>query len=836
MRNLKRALSLTLASVMLLGMMVIGTSAASFSDVSDENNSEAIEVLQMVGVLNGYEDGTFRPDQPVTRNEMAVIMASLLGVSLNSAIGNCPFDDVPTWAQPAVGACVANGIVNGKGPGIYDGASTVTAIEAGAMMLRALGYTRVDADDDWTRPWANLANKINLFDGLTVTNSTPMTRNNVAQLALNTLQATMVTVDWGFTSPTGSVVAQITYSRRPAGNYDFDNSGDGVLQMAEWLYKDNLVLTYDSYEPDFHRPADRWYYRGDTVYAVENPTYTYTAKVGQKALRDTVGSTVAGSRYTWNYSVDGGTVTTNSGYPWSSSSTDSILDSAGNKVTGNGVLTEVYVDHVNRTVDVVVINTYLAKVDADYDATDKELDISVVTGDINLKSSVLKSEDYTNLSGYREDDYVLITATNNGSDYSVVTLEPADVVSDVKVGAYKANDYVTAGTKYSYAQIAKTGVTSNVEGYDLIGATLGSEYSLQGSTYDLILDKNGYVIGAKLHSSEAQLTDYLFLKDAATSGFNVLGKAVFMDGTSKTITVAKVKGHGGTMTSTNSSSVVSTDPTTTALAVGEVAKGGFYTYTVNKSGDYELTQVDPARQQKIADPNAATGDVVVNPSATNANVTGSGWAANNSTVFVAKDKAFVGVKNTPKVLDGDVYALRSVTGSYLLAAYSTNKGVATASAAEYVYILNKDSIGHGMDGSDNRYYTYDAVVNGKKTTIDVTNSSLPATGVYKIDSYTESYPDLGSRDDGIGAEVVYAPGLAQSALGHRNGTVTVSGTGYVLKDDAKLVYIDATDSNATRTISGSYLNNLKTGTYDIRLIQASATDHEVISVYVTRLA
>ena len=78
MRNLKRALSLTLASVMLLGMMVIGTSAASYPDVDKDNNVEAIEVLQAVGVMQGDDKGNFDPDRSVSRNEMDIIMAKLL--------------------------------------------------------------------------------------------------------------------------------------------------------------------------------------------------------------------------------------------------------------------------------------------------------------------------------------------------------------------------------------------------------------------------------------------------------------------------------------------------------------------------------------------------------------------------------------------------------------------------------------------------------------------------------------------------------------------------------------------------------------------------------------
>ena len=75
MRNLKRALSLTLASVMLLGMMVVGSSAAvGYPDVAEDDNVEAIEVVQSVGVMVGDENGNFRPGDSVSRAEMAVVM------------------------------------------------------------------------------------------------------------------------------------------------------------------------------------------------------------------------------------------------------------------------------------------------------------------------------------------------------------------------------------------------------------------------------------------------------------------------------------------------------------------------------------------------------------------------------------------------------------------------------------------------------------------------------------------------------------------------------------------------------------------------------------------
>ena len=77
MRNLKRALSLALASVMVLGLTVAG-SGASYADVTAEQNQEASEVLQAVGIMTGDGNGSFNPDANVTRNEMAVIMSNLM--------------------------------------------------------------------------------------------------------------------------------------------------------------------------------------------------------------------------------------------------------------------------------------------------------------------------------------------------------------------------------------------------------------------------------------------------------------------------------------------------------------------------------------------------------------------------------------------------------------------------------------------------------------------------------------------------------------------------------------------------------------------------------------
>jgi len=104
-----------------------------------------IEVLQAVEVMVGDERG-FGPERPVTRAEMAVVMGKLLNLDYNYYTAICPFDDVYDWARGRVGACYANGIVSGRGEGVYDPGATVTAVKAASMLMRALGYFQYSND------------------------------------------------------------------------------------------------------------------------------------------------------------------------------------------------------------------------------------------------------------------------------------------------------------------------------------------------------------------------------------------------------------------------------------------------------------------------------------------------------------------------------------------------------------------------------------------------------------------------------------------------------------------------------------------------------------------
>ena len=154
MRNLKRVLGLALAAVMVMSMMVVGASAASYDDFSDKDeivNKEAVQMLVELGVINGKDDGSYDPTGIVTRAEMAKMICVVLNggkdPSLGSTVTNSYTDTVGHWAAGYIEYCTQLGIVAGKGDGTFAPNDTVTATEASKMLLVALGYR-------WTSPWS----------------------------------------------------------------------------------------------------------------------------------------------------------------------------------------------------------------------------------------------------------------------------------------------------------------------------------------------------------------------------------------------------------------------------------------------------------------------------------------------------------------------------------------------------------------------------------------------------------------------------------------------------------------------------------------------------------
>ena len=217
MRNLKRALSLALALVMVLSMMVVGATAVSvddFSDGADIVNKEAVSVLATLNVINGKDDGSYDPTGTVTRGEMAKMICVILNGGndpvLGETITNSYTDTASHWAKSFIEYCTTLGIVAGKGDGTFDPNGQVTVAEAAKMVLVALGYNAgVEGYTgiNWQINTDVRANALGLYDALDyTTTSADLTRDNAAQMLYNALDVNMVTYDYIITGTVDNAI------------------------------------------------------------------------------------------------------------------------------------------------------------------------------------------------------------------------------------------------------------------------------------------------------------------------------------------------------------------------------------------------------------------------------------------------------------------------------------------------------------------------------------------------------------------------------------------------------------------------------------------------------
>lgn len=207
MRNARRILSLILTLAMLASCMMTAVFAdetvatGTFSDVADDAAyGTAVKTLNLMGVINGYPDGTFGPDQNVTRAEFtAMLMRTLNYGSLGSTTAkDLPFTDISdedtdiSWAIPNIDTARGMGVVNGYPDGTFGPRNNVAYEEAVKMVVCALGYTDVDASvTPWYSNYLAQANKLGITQNAATLGAaeTPATRACIAQILYDSLEA-----------------------------------------------------------------------------------------------------------------------------------------------------------------------------------------------------------------------------------------------------------------------------------------------------------------------------------------------------------------------------------------------------------------------------------------------------------------------------------------------------------------------------------------------------------------------------------------------------------------------------------------------------------------------
>ena len=727
MRNLKRALSLALSSVMLLGMMVVGTSAASYPDVDSQDNLEAIEVLQMLGVMKGDEKGNFNPDNKVTRNEMAVIMTHLLNLN---AGGTSPFKDVPTWAQPYVAACYANGVTAGTSATTYGGSSNVTATEAALMVMKALGYFGYQGEfgDNWSLAVVKQAQKVGLFDGVSAAVTSQITRSEAAQICLNALEATVTVVTQSgggnINMGGGSVVLNPSYSYedvKSSKDKDYRGSvkGDEVQQLCEKLYGDKLTKdTTGGVTDKFGRNAAKWSYSTKSVTAPEKADLTYTAEVSAKTLYNDLGL---------NKAV---TATTNTDGKGTSATGSFEITKTGNAadktIGGNGATVEVYKTEAGQTVTVkiVVVNNHGGVIKSVNDKNDD-------------RTVTVEGEKAYKTDAFAEDDVVVYTKADGEIQTMALAQKAASgEVTRMVTTAGKAS-LTIGGTEYKLAQKFAVADSKTI--------------NVKNGEYDLYVDANGYAVyAAETKAAEAQYAVVLDVKSNGWSSGNGTAKIVLADGTqaevefksNEKVTAAIVKNNN--------------------VLVAYTVKDGVYTFTQAMN--------DAPTSYKIEKGNATLG---------------TNLYADSKTVFIVRsgDKdsytytSYTGIKNVPTIKDAKATVISDSTIAKLV--YVTS-GSESISDGNFIYVAGASET-KGNDGEV--FYTYNAVVDGKITTVD---SSKALNGLYDSVTYDKNGKITSSSEAKPGDK----SGTASKVGDVSNGLVTLDTKKYSYADNVVVYEID----------------------------------------------
>lgn len=186
------------AVIMLITAMSLPAFAA-FSDVSDNNPYKtAITALSTLSVIDGYEDGTFKPDGAITRAEFTKLVVFILGLQ-DVTYTSYTFEDVDPnhWARNYIQTGYDRGIISGFEDGTFKSEEPVTYSQALKMVVCMLGYEdfaleRTPTTDGWADRYIQEAGSLGLTKGISGTgfyDSAP--RGIVAQILYNALEIRM---------------------------------------------------------------------------------------------------------------------------------------------------------------------------------------------------------------------------------------------------------------------------------------------------------------------------------------------------------------------------------------------------------------------------------------------------------------------------------------------------------------------------------------------------------------------------------------------------------------------------------------------------------------------
>ena len=560
MKNLKKVLALVLAFACAFTMFA----GAAFTDQADiKVDSEVVDTLVSLGVIEGFENGSFQPNGTVTRAQMAKMIYVLrTGNSDASAYNNdkTTFTDINGhWAAGYIKYCQSLNIIAGKSNTKFCPNDKVTTQEAAKMLLVTLGYDAKKAGlvgAGWASKTNALADENGLLEDVNTSFTGACPRQYAAQLIYNTIFApTVVLRDDVYTNENYAGHDNKTVGEKYMGLKTTVGTLDTVSKESG---KDTYKLTIgetDNTDDDSTKPLVTSFTKVKKDY---NDLLDQEVKVLYKAKDDVYGV----------FATEDSDVLT--GILGDFEKSDAKLKFNGSKysvgATGADATNKVVVDRAttsasNDIVAYVAAAKGLSKV---YSASTRSKDNKIVQ--LNVKTVSIAQvtyvgKDYINAtkkagpnfdkidtdssnypSDLKKDDYIAIYNADNFSDDKQV-VEKLDVVEG-KVTSTKnaitADDYsiMVGGNWYEMAMAATMKAAPNQTQVDYVG---NEKVELKDEV--AVVVKNGYVV--YVDDNDAGSKDVALLVKAvqktSANDDDIEGRLIFADGSDKTVTIKDTK-------------------------------------------------------------------------------------------------------------------------------------------------------------------------------------------------------------------------------------------------------------------------------------------------------
>ena len=185
--------ALLTAAGLCLTLAVLPAPASAFTDVSGDT-AEAVEVLYSLGIVSGYSDGAYHPSDGLTRAQFCklAVLAEGHGDQVTGSTYRTLFSDVTGshWAAPYINLAYEEGLVSGYGDGTFGPDDAVTVGQAVTVALHLLGYTTEDVGPFWPEDYMSMGEKLGLLDGISSDPNHALTRGEAALLLYGLLSQT----------------------------------------------------------------------------------------------------------------------------------------------------------------------------------------------------------------------------------------------------------------------------------------------------------------------------------------------------------------------------------------------------------------------------------------------------------------------------------------------------------------------------------------------------------------------------------------------------------------------------------------------------------------------